>query len=77
MKAHPEQMFLFRLARELGMTKSRLLAETNSRELTEWMAFFTIEEEERKRPKQPDSKTLSEQIKAVMGGSKHGRKKSR
>ena len=74
MKANPERKFIYGLARELGMTVSRLLKEADSREIAEWMAFFTIEEEERNQPKPTDPKVLSEQIKAALGGKKHGKK---
>lgn len=40
---------MFRLARELKMTVGDLGARMDSRELSEWMAFFTIEAEEAKQ----------------------------
>lgn len=42
-------IFYFRLARELGYTVGRLLREISSDEITAWMAFLTVEEEERER----------------------------
>lgn len=66
MKSHPERMFCFRLARELGMTVSRMLLEMDSRELTEWMAFFTIEQEEREGKKKLNPKELSDKLKATL-----------
>jgi len=40
-------MFYFRLARELGMTVGHLLASMSSLEVSEWMAFFRVENDER------------------------------
>jgi hypothetical protein len=40
-------MFYLRLARDLGMTRAQLLAGISSRELTDWMAFYRIEAEQR------------------------------
>lgn len=81
MKANPELKFYHGLARELGMTVGRLMDEVDSQELAQWMAFFSLEEEERKQkqqtPKQEDPKALAEKIKASLGGYKGGRKKSR
>lgn len=36
-------MFQYRLARELGMTRRRLLSELDSAELSEWMAYYQLE----------------------------------
>lgn len=36
-------MFYFRLAAHLGCTVGELLARCNSRELSEWMAYYSIE----------------------------------
>lgn len=44
-------IFYFRLARELGITVGRLLREVSSREITGWMAFLNIEEEDRQAEK--------------------------
>jgi hypothetical protein len=41
-------MFLFRLARELKMPVGELGARMDSREISEWMAFFSVEAEEAK-----------------------------
>ena len=38
-------MFYYRLARELGMTVSRLLAEASSPEIAGWMACMEVEDE--------------------------------
>jgi len=70
MKAHPERLFVFRLARELGMSVSRVLVEMDSREIAEWMAFFTLEQEEREAKQKPSSQDLSEKFKAVISGTK-------
>ena len=61
---------MLRLARELGYTKGRLIAEIDSRELAEWMAFFRIENEEREEKKKPNPKALSESIKTQLIGIK-------
>jgi len=45
---HPERRFYFALARELGMTVKELLSKISSRELTEWKAFFELENAEMK-----------------------------
>ena len=38
-------MFYYRLARELGMTVSRLLSEASSAEIAGWMACLEVEDE--------------------------------
>ena len=77
MIANPERMFVFRLARELGMTASRLLKEADSRELAEWMAFFSLENKEREAKKKPSPTELSAKMKATLAGSENSGKKSR
>jgi len=77
MIANPERMFVFRLARELGMTASRLLKEADSRELAEWMAFFSIENQEREDKKKPSPTALSAKMKAALAGFDNSGKKSR
>lgn len=74
MKARPERVFMYRLARELGMTVGRLEAEADSREIAEWLAFFAIDEEERDKPKPQDPRKLSDKIKASLGAFRHGKK---
>jgi len=74
MSANPERMFVFRLARELGMTASRLLKEADSRELAEWMAFFSIENKEREAKKKPSPTALSNKFKAALAGYDSGEK---
>ena len=48
----PERRFYFRLARELGMTVSELLNRMDSAELTEWVALYKLENEERAHAQQ-------------------------
>jgi hypothetical protein len=74
MKTNSEKRFLFRLARELGYTMSRLMREMDSREIAEWIAFFSLESEDEKKPKQTDPKVLGERMKASMGAYNLGRK---
>ena len=60
-------IFYFRLARELGMSVSRLLREVSSREISGWMAFLQAEDEIEKRQKSKDSmKALDAQM-TMMG----------
>lgn len=54
-----------RLARELGKTKAGLLYEIDSRELAEWQAYFIIEDEEMKKPKQKNPKELISKLKSI------------
>jgi len=78
MIANPERMFVFRLARELGMTVSRLLREADSREIAEWMAFFSIENQEREKKSKPSPKALSAKMRAALAGfDNSGDKKGR
>ena len=72
MKALPERIFVFRLARELGMTVSRLLDEVDSRELSEWMAFFSIEKDEQEAKKKPDPKQIGSHLMASLGTFNYG-----
>jgi hypothetical protein len=44
----------YRLARELGYTVGRLLREISSREITGWMAFLTLEDEDREQKKKTE-----------------------
>jgi hypothetical protein len=77
MIANPERMFIFRLARELGMTTSRLLKEADSREIAEWMAFFSLENKEREKKKKPSPTALSAKMKAALKGFDNSGEKSR
>lgn len=62
MTAQPERMFIFRLARELGMSVRRLLAEMDSREIAEWQAYFLAEEKSRKAEKESGLKAALQAI---------------
>jgi hypothetical protein len=65
MRRQPERVFLFRLAKELGMTVRRLLNELDSREISEWLAFFRIEREDfENKPKQE----TADKLKATLKG---------
>ncbi len=55
MKAHPERLFLMRLARELGMSKRRLLQEMDSREISEWIAYFALQAKLEKKEQSADA----------------------
>ena len=77
MITNPERMFVFRLARELGITVNRLLKEADSREIAEWMAFFTLENQEREKKKKPSPTALSNKMKAALAGFDNSGKKSR
>ena len=74
MKAQPVRLFLFRLARELGMTVSRLMRELDAREISEWMAFFTIEADEREKKQQKDPAVIGAELKAATGDYQGGNK---
>jgi len=65
MTAQPELFFYHRLARELGMTVSRLLEECDSREITSWIAWFLIADGKWK-PK--SAAGMAERFKAMMAG---------
>jgi hypothetical protein len=65
MRRQPERVFLFRLAKELGMTVRRLLNELDSHEISEWLAFFKIEREDAEnKPK----KETADKLKATLAG---------
>jgi hypothetical protein len=66
--ARPWRFFCFALARELGMTVRQLLQTIDSRELTEWAAFFKVEDE-KTNPK-PKKQDVSEKIKGFFRGFK-------
>jgi hypothetical protein len=77
-------MFYFSLAKELGMTVRQLLSSLDSRELTEWQCYITLENERMKerqeeaRNKQSgkvaakDPSMLSEALKAQLAPKKAG-----
>jgi hypothetical protein len=56
-----ERRFYFSLARELGMTVKQLLASLDSRELSEWIAYFNLE-----KKKIDTQMTNTEKIKAFF-----------
>ena len=62
MIAQPERMFVFRLARELGMSVSRLLSEVDAREIAEWQAYFIAEARGRKAEKESGLKAALQSI---------------
>lgn len=43
------ERFQFSLARELGMTRAELIRRMSTRELVGWMAYFTLEQQDRQR----------------------------
>lgn len=65
---------MFRLARELGMTKSRLLQEMDSRELSEWVAYFKVESTLDK--KQDSAETLKAKFQSLVPPKKNAKRKS-
>lgn len=71
-------MFLFGLAKELGMTVQLLLSSLDSREITEWQAYFKIVNEEMKKDRKKDKDVpLDAQIMAkfpTKAGVKAGRR---
>ncbi len=46
------RQFTFDLALKLGKTRRELLAGMDSRELSEWMAFFTLRNEQQEQPEE-------------------------
>ena len=67
MRRQPERVFLFRLAKELGMTVRRLLNELDSHEISEWLAFFRIEREDfENKPKQETADKLEATLKGFQ-----------
>jgi hypothetical protein len=64
---------MFRLARELGYTVSRLYEELDAREIAEWCAFFKIDEEEREANKKQGTQTnqLEARLQGELRGYKH------
>ena len=63
-------MFLFRLARELGMSIRQLLSEMDSREIAEWMAYFKVEKERQEKPMKSGD-DLREQFRAIAPTGKN------
>lgn len=56
MRCQPETVFVFRLAKELGKTVRELCESLDSRELSQWLAFFKFEDEEREVKKRKETK---------------------
>lgn len=57
MRCQPETVFVFRLAKELGKTVRELCESLDSRELSQWLAFFKFEDEERTLKKKQETKS--------------------
>lgn len=58
-----------RLARDLGMSKTRLYAELDSDEIAEWMAYYIYcNQASEKMKKNNEQMVLQEKFKALMGG---------
>jgi len=70
-------MFYFRLARELGYTVGRLLQEVSSREIAGWMAFLTLEDEQRERKKQKASTAAMSAHLDTLGRAADKKKKAK
>ena len=51
-------MFYFRLAKELGMTVGMLLDNISGYELTEWIAFSKLENEQQEAPEEDNLKSM-------------------
>lgn len=72
MKAHPEKLFIMRLARELGYSKRRLLQEMDSREISEWIAYFALESKLEKKEQNADALKAKLQSLAPVVKKKNG-----
>jgi hypothetical protein len=48
-KRDPELRFHLELAESLGMTREDLLSRMSSKEMTHWMALYTLRNEEREK----------------------------
>ena len=57
------------------MTVRQLLSQTDSRELSEWLAFFYIKNQPEEEPQ--DAKLISAQLKNAMLGAKDAKKARR
>ena len=55
---------MFALARELGMTVGRMLSEMTSAELSEWMALYRVEADE--RDERQTAQRLNSQVEARL-----------
>jgi hypothetical protein len=57
------------LARDLHMSRSRLLAEMDGDEITDWLAYYIVSDKKQKNVKyEEDKKILQAKFKTVMGG---------
>jgi len=56
------------LARDLGMLKNELLLRITSREITEWIAFYSMLNEKEPKIEKPNPMLLQEKFKALMDG---------
>jgi len=60
LKARPERRFYFDLALKLGMTVGEMLQKMDSAEVTEWLAYFQVQ--------QPEKPKTSDALRAMFGG---------
>lgn len=61
--------FQYSLARELGMTRARLIREMSTRELIDWIAYFTIEQEDQTRAREvAEDRAKAQQMARQMAG---------
>jgi len=67
MKGHPERRVYFFIAKALGMTVNQFLNSVPSKEITEWIAFFNIQEYERNQKDQRRKQEVQAK-KASRGG---------
>ena len=66
-------MFYFRLARELHMTVHELLSKIDSIEISEWIAFFSIENSTDEDTKKEN---LGNKLMVALGAQKDGKSKN-
>ena len=75
-------MFYIRLARELGVTLSRLLYEESSKNINRWMAYLEIEDEIQQEKQKEEAKKKDRERNAslkahltILGERAHGKGK--
>ena len=56
------------LARELHMSRARLLQEVDSEELTDWLAFYSMEQDKKQGTAKDKSTVLKEKFGSIMAG---------
>lgn len=57
------------LARDLHMSRNRLLSEMDSREITDWLAFYIVRNKAKQKNEYNEKQTtLHEKFKSIMGG---------